>query len=427
VHYSLFADGFALWMVLLTAILVTSVIWIGKTCAGERYKGFAALVFLLEGALFGCFLASDAVLFFLFFELLVPPAALLISVFGGAGRNRAAILFALYTLLGSAPMAIALWALATWTGTTDGMQIATALAAIAPEKVTLLFFAFALAFAVKTPLFPFHGWQAEAYSEAPAPVTALLSGAMAKVGVFGFLRWTMPIFPNEVVEYGTLFILLGLATVIYGALVAMRQTDIKRILAFSSLSHLGLTVVGAFTLHDGAIFGVVVMMVAHGFSAGALFLLAGIPERWNGTRNIFAFGGLASQSPRFSLLFMLACLAAVAVPGTLGFVGEFLILQGIWQTFGPIIALAAGLGAILSAAYTLRMVQAMLFGKATSTGVGPEIRKSEMVAIFPLIAILFVLGFAPKLVLHSVESTLGQAPSSVANAIPENAPNATER
>jgi len=440
VHFALYSDGLAAWMMLLTSVLTFSSLWVSARSIGDRFSIFASLVFVMQGAIFGCFLASDAVLFFFFFELLVPPAAILIAAFGGPARKRAAILFSTFTLLGSAPMAVALWAIAAWTGTTAGSEIATALGTIDPKAVTLLFWGFAIAFAVKTPLFPFHGWQADSYAEAPAGVTALLSGAMAKVGIFGFLRWTLPLFPQDILHYGQLFTALGVLTVIYGSLVALRQTDMKRVLAFSSLAHLGLAVIGCFTLYQSAIDGVVLMMVAHGLSAGALFLLAALPEQWKNTRNLGSFGGLASKSPLFSALFMIACMAAVAVPGSLGFVAEFLILQGIWQTMGPWIALAAGLSAILSAAYTLRLVQKLLFGKAEgSVGHdahghatpafegGPEIRRSEALAIVPLVLALFVLGIAPSLVLRSIDPSTRNAPTAVASATSETDTNATPR
>ena len=428
VQYALYADGFSTWMVLLSSLLTLCALWLGNSCAGPRFKGYALLVLLLEGALFGCFLASDAVLFFLFFELLVPPAALLIAVYGGVGRKRAALLFAIFTLAGSVPMAVALWAIAAWTGVTSGAMIGEALMGIPAAKVTVMFFAFALAFAVKTPLFPLHGWQAESYTEAPGPVTALLSGAMAKVGVFGFLRWTLPLFPEASVEHSQLFVWLGVITVIFGALAALRQNDIKRVLTFSSLGHLGLAIVGAFTLQEGAILGVVLLMVAHGFSTGALFFLAHIGENWRNSRLLSSFGGMSSQSPRFALLFMVGCLAAIAVPGSLGFVGEFLILQGAWQSYGILVALLAGLGMILSAAYTLRVVQAMLFGKAPSSTIhdaghghatpefepGPELRLREILAIAPLLVLLFVFGLLPGSILHSVQNTMGKAPVIVA-------------
>lgn len=416
VHFALYADGLSAWMILLTSVLTLSALWMSREQFAERFGFFAILVFVMQGAIFGCFLASDAVLFFLFFEALVPPTYLLIRAFGGPGRKRASVLFTAFTLAGSAPMAVALWAIAAWTGTTSGAEISGALAGLPLEKVSLLFFAFALAFAVKTPLFPFHGWQAETYSEAPAGVTALLSGAMAKVGIFGFLRWTIPLFPQSSMEYGKILVWMGLATIVLGSLLAWRQTDIKKILVYSSMAHLGLAVIGCFTLLQSAVDGVVVMMVAHGFSAGALFLLLSLPERWMGTRDIKAFGAFARTAPVYSVLFMAACLASVAVPGSLGFVAELLILQGVWQTMGPELAILAGLGAILGAAYTLRLIQAMLFGAAPSKESKQEIQSGDVFAIAPLVVALFLLGIAPSLVLQKIDPAANQTPSAVASA-----------
>lgn len=432
VHYSLYADGLSAWMLVLTSALTLSALWISYTQFAERFSLFSIAVFLMQGAIFGCFLASDAVLFFLFFEALVPPAFLLIHTFGGTGRKRAAVLFTAFTLAGSAPMAVALWAIAAWTGTTDGASIAGALAGISETKIAFLFAAFALAFAVKTPLFPFHGWQSETYSEAPAGVTALLSGAMAKVGIFGFLRWTIPLFPTAAVQHGQTLVWMGVATVILGSLLAWRQTDMKKVLVFSSMAHLGLAVIGCFTLLQSAVDGVVVMMVAHGFSAGALFLLLSLPERWMGTRDINAFGALARRAPLFSVLFLSASMAAVAVPGSLGFVAEFLILQGIWQSMGPELAILAGLGAILGAAYTLRLVQALLFGPGPEHDTTKvEARPAEIAAIAPMIIALFLLGIAPFLVLQKIDPVANQTPSAIASAIftdrAETDPNASYR
>lgn len=415
VHFSLFADGLSSWMLLLTSVLTLSALWISRNEFADRFGFFSILMFAMQGAIFGCFLASDAVLFFLFFEMLVPPAFLLIRTFGGEGRKRASVLFTAFTLAGSAPMAVALWAIAAWTGTTNGADISGALAGVPAAKVSLLFFAFALAFAVKTPLFPFHGWQSESYSEAPAGVTAILSGAMAKVGIFGFLRWTIPLFPESAMAYGNIIVWMGIATMIVGALLAWRQTDIKKVLVYSSMSHLGLAVVGCFTLLQSAVDGVVVMMVAHGFSAGAMFLLLSLPERWTGTRNINAFGALARRAPVFAVIFMAASMASVAVPGSLGFVAEFLILQGVWQTMGPELALLAGLSAILGAVYSLRLIQALLFGPAQSEA-KDEMGTGDVVAIAPLVIALFLLGIAPSHVLHKIDPAANQTPSAIASA-----------
>jgi len=276
-------------------------------------------------------------------------------------------------------------------------------------------------------LLPFHGWQADTYGEAPAGVTALLSGSMAKVGIFGFLRWTIPLFPQASAQYGKIIVVIGIITMIYAALVALRQSDLKRVLIFSSLGHLGLAVVGCFTLFQSAINGVVALMVAHGLSAGALFLMGHIAERWTGSRNLASFGGLARLSPVYATLFTITGMAALAVPGTLGFVGEFLILQGVWQTFGPLFAIFAGLGAVLSAAYTLRLIQLMMFGRPNESITGKHIGLGDLVAITPLVIALFILGFFPGTVIRTIDPSAGQGPTAVATDSPERLEHVAQR
>jgi len=427
VEFSLYSDGLSGWMILLSAVLTLSTLWVSHQAFSERFRVFSISVFLLQGALFGSFLASDLVLFFLFFEALVPPTVILIASFGGPNRKRAATLFAVFTLAGSLPMAIAIWAIAGATGTTAGMQLPQFLQGVPVKELTLFFWAFVIAFAVKTPLVPFHGWQAETYTEAPGGVTALLSGAMAKVGVFGFLRWTIPLFPQAAMDHQQALVLVGIITMIYASLVALRQTDFKRVLVFSSLGHLGLAVVGCFTLSQSGVNGVLVLLVAHGLSAGALFLLGNIAESWTGSRSLADFGGLAKLSPVFATLFVIACMAAVAVPGTMGFIGEFLILQAVWQSFGPVPAFLAGLGAILSAAYTLRLVQRMVFGTPNEKLAGKKIGHGDLIAISPLVIALFLLGFFPGTVIRSIDASAAQGPTAVATDSTESLEHVAQR
>lgn len=404
VQFQLFSDPFASWLMALAGVLQVSALWVSHRISQDRFRSYSISFFLLQGALFGSFLSTDLVIFFLFFEALIPPTMMLIANFGGENRSKASILFGAYTLLGSLPMAVAIWFLASKVGSTDSVILQNWQNYIDPSTAKWVFWSFVLAFAVKTPLFPFHSWQAESYSQAPAGLTSILSGVMAKVGVFGFLRWTVPLFPDFSAESATIIAVLGLITLLYGALMAWRQNDIKKVLVYSSLSHLGLAVMGVFTFHQSAIAGVVAMLVAHGLSAGSLFLLLGLAEKSFGTRSCNQFGGIASKSPGYSVLLLAGILASVAIPGTLGFIGEFFILQGIWMRMGMEIALLAGLGAILSAAYSLRLVKSMLFGQPTSTSQKLDLHWGDSLAIAPLIILLFLLGIAPHSVLRVVDN-----------------------
>jgi NADH-quinone oxidoreductase subunit M len=260
-----------------------------------------------------------------------------------------------------------------------------------------MFIAFALAFAVKVPLVPFHSWQARTYAEAPAGAAVLLAGAMAKIGVYGFLRIVIPMFPGLSAEYADVFVVLGLIGVVGGALVAMAQDDIKRMIAFSSLSHLSLVMVGIFSFHQAALSGVTVQLVAHGLSVAALFLLVGYMEARSSCRGLDDFGGLADRTPIFAVLFVITGLASAALPGTANFIGEFLILFGTYAGLGLVVGLLAGLSVILGAVYILRVVQRWLYGKRhPSLDRLAVLSASEAMAVVPLLLASFFFGFYPK-------------------------------
>lgn len=428
VRFVFMADGLSVWMSALATLLSFVALLAARSALNERYREFAVGLLVLEGTMLGTFLAGDAVLFFFFFEAMIIPAAVLIASFGGVNRKAAAMTFAIYTLAGSAPMALALWYAIAATGSTDPQTMALAIAQLPASIQDALFWAFVLAFAVKTPLFPFHGWQAKSYSEAPSTLTAILSGAMAKAGVFGFAAWVLPIFPLAVDRHAGVMVALGLVTMLYGALLALRQNDSKKLLAFSSMSHLGLAVAGVFSLHPGAFSGVLVLLVAHGLSASAQFLLCGMAERWTGSRSLAQMGAFASTNPVYAFFFAVAGIAAVAVPGSAGFIGEFLVLQALWEAVGPFAALVGGLGIILSAAYALRFLQAFLFGPAAQKRTGASLTLSDALAVVPLLALLVYFGVHPAPVLRSVRVTpdvaLQSAPhtTSELTEVAQNAP-----
>ena len=402
VYYYLYSHGLGAWMVFLSTTLSLVSLITGRNTFEKNYRNFAIAIFALMGAMNGTFLAADAVLFFFFFEAMVFPAAVLIAGFGGKERRKAAMTFAIYTLVGSAPMMVALWYLVSIADNSLVLSLAVALQRLdIPMQVTLLA-CFLLAFMVKTPIFPFHGWQAITYAEAPAPLSAILTGAMSKAGVFGFIAWILPIFPLSM-ELVDAMLWLGLLTAVYGALVALRATDGKKLLAYSSMSHLGLAVAGVFSLSESMLPAVLVLLLAHGLCAGAQFYLMGIAERFAGTRDIEQLGGLASKNPVFSSAFGFIAVLSLAVPGTAGFVGEFTVLMSLWD-MGPLPALAASLCLILSAAYVLRFVQKVIFGKpAREYTDGKRMTALEGSSVGIMGILLLVFGMHPAFITNALQ------------------------
>jgi len=414
VYYYLYSHGLGAWMVFLSTGLSLVALITARNTTCKNYRNFAIGIFSLMGAMNGTFLAADAVLFFFFFEAMVIPAAVLIAGFGGKEKAKAAMTFAIYTLVGSAPMMVALWYLLSKADNSLLLSLAVAIQTLDPQVQTLVMLSFLLAFLVKTPIFPFHGWQAISYSEAPAPLSAILTGAMSKAGVFGFIAWILPIFPLSMTAVSSMM-WLGLVTAVYGALMALRAKDAKKLLAFSSMSHLGLAVAGVFSLSEAMLPAVLVLLVAHGISAGVQFLLIGVAERFTGTRQLDELGGLASKNPVFSTLFGFAGVTALAVPGTAGFVGEFTVLMSLWD-MGPFPALVVGLCLILSAAYMLRFIQKVIFGKAAREYEdGTRLTALEGSSFGIMVALLLVFGMHPAFVTNSLHLFDEQAIEQMAN------------
>ena len=402
IEFSLYARGFSLWMAWLTAFLVfISFLFFKELFFGT--KKFAAIMLVLEGAIIGAFLsAQNLVQFLFFFEAMIIPAAILIALFGGLRRRRAVVIFSLYTVAGSIPLLFASWYLILKAGSDNISAITQAAAALPVEVQCALLVSFFLAFAVKTPMFPLHSWQAVSYSEAPYQLSAILSGAMAKVGVFGFAVWTIPVFGSILQDsYNICFIVIALFSMIYGAILAFSQTDIKKLLAFSSMSHLGLAVAGLFCLNDVVTAGVCVMLVGHGLTAGGLFFFSGIAQKWTGTTNIKQYGAFAGTNKVYATIFGIVGIAAIAVPSTIGFVGEFLILQGLFASDYSFLAIIGGIGIILSAAYMLRLIKCVLFGEEQLPRASVSLSAFEGAAAIPIIALIFYFGLHPAQILNS--------------------------
>lgn len=420
--YHLGVDGLSVFLVLLTTFL-TPLAMLGAWNVAKRTKEFMVCLLLLEAALIGVFCALDVLLFYMFYEGVLIPAFILILGWGGARRNYAAIKFFLYTLVGGLLMWVGILYvyLPGKSSSFDYPQFkaaANALDAADPNGIgTLLFGAFALAFAIKTPLFPLHSWQPDAYDEAPTPAAVMLAGVMTKMGTYGFVRFALPFFPNAATAAAPLFVGLSLAAIVYGALVAVRQTNLKRLIAYSSLSHLGFIVLGIFAAllirpNSGSTFGpngdvvsqsaniaisgATIQMVSHGLSTGALFLLLAFLFERRATSEMRDFGGLAAPMPRYTVLFWVALFSSIGLPGLSGFVGEYLILQGsmaanFWY------ALIAATGVIWGAVYMLRMFRRVAFGEVSETNrTLPDVNTREWVAVGLVLAASLWIGVAPQ-------------------------------
>ena len=444
VRWGLASDGLSGWLLALSAILVPVALLASRPVVGDRVREFAAGLFLMQAAMHGALLSVDLVQFYGFFEAMLLPATILIGLFGGRERRRAATLFLVFSLVGSVPMFVGIWYLATVPAlmqhhiSTDFASLQALIPTIPESARTWIFASFALAFLVKLPVVPVHLWQADAYTEGPAPASALLTGVMAKIGLYGFLRIAIPLFPAEASRNAGIFVVLGLATVLVGALLALRQREARRVLAFSSLSHLGLglaavfavpVAAGVFLPRQEALSGVVILMVSHGLSAAALFLLVGVAETWSRSRHVDDFGALARRSPLFAVLFAVAALASIGLPGTAGFVAEFLLLVALWKGCGIWVAALAGVSLVLSAAYTLRLIQKLLFGKPAQEAASDPMALPSGFAwgVAPLLLALVFWGFLPGPILKAARADLlTRLPSAQASLV-EDAPHASGR
>lgn len=397
VRFTLALDGISLLMVLLTALLQVVAVLVAWPVR-ERVPLFMALLLLLESGLLGVFLATDLLLFYLFWEVMLLPMVFLIWLWGEAGRRRAALKFFLYTLAGSLAMLAALIVLYLLHGEQSG-SYSFALADLARTRLTptqelWLFGGFLLAFAIKAPLVPFHTWQPDALSEAPAAGSVDLTGLLLKTGIYGLLRFAFPLFPNAAQACLPLLAGMALIGLFHAGLAAFRQEDIKRILAYSSISHLGLVVLGLASWNVLAWQGSILLMFSHGIVTGALFALVAMLRTRTGTRDLRELGGLWGTAPCLSALFLLFTLASLGLPGLANFPGEILVLFGTYRV-QPLWALLALPGLVVAAAYLLRMVQATLWGECRRNGAVADLSGREWLLLLPLAVLVVWLGLSP--------------------------------
>src|SRR5437899_10053207 len=368
IHYHMAIDGISLWLVVLTTFLTPLCVLISWKTVHERVKEFFILLLILETALIGVFTSLDLFLFYFFWEATLIPMALLIGMYGHGRRVYAAVKYFLFTMIGSMFMLAAILWLYAKTGSFDFVIIQNAIrSGTVPgfENASLwLFLGFFVAFAVKVPLFPLHTWLPDAHVEAPTAGSVLLAGVLLKMGTYGLLRFDVGLFPEQAHRNASWIMVLALIGIIYGALVSLVQPNMKKLIAYSSVSHLGFVVLGIFSFTTAGLNGAVFVMLAHGVATGGLFMLAGILYERRHTYEIAEFGGLATPMPKYATFFLVTVLASVGLPLLNGFIGEFLVLRGAFQA-RPIYGILAATGVIWSACYLLWMYQRVFFGKVT--------------------------------------------------------------
>lgn len=409
--YHVGIDGLSLLLVLLTTFLVVLAILSSWSAVSKHLKGYLIGMLLLEAGIIGVFVSLDLLLFYVFWEVTLIPMYLLIGVWGGERRVYAAVKFFLYTMAGSVLMLVAILFLYLQGGAaTFNLTVLADVARQQPPGTQLwLFLAFFVAFAIKVPLFPFHTWLPDAHTEAPTAGSVILAGVLLKMGVYGLLRFVFPFFPQVVLDAAPYVSVVALIGILYGALVALVQPDVKRLVAYSSVAHLGFVILGVFALTPQGLAGGVLQMINHGLSTGALFLLVGMIYERRHTRQIAELGGLWRAMPIYSVLFLIVTLSSIGLPGTNGFVGEFLILLGAFagqRVFGVL----GTLGIVLAAVYMLWMYQRVFFGAGDKPGHDgiADLNAREIITLAPLIALILLIGWYPAPFLARIQPAVEQ-------------------
>ena len=407
ISYGMGVDGISLPFIFLAALL--SILCVGGswTAVGTRVKEFYAALLVAETAMIGLFAATNLFLFYIFWELMIIPLFLLIGVWGGPGRVYAAVKFLLFTLAGSVLMLVGMIALYHTCGTLDFRDLAAT--TLPPAFQAWLFAAFLAAFAVKVPMFPVHTWLPDAHTEAPTAGSVILAGILLKMGAYGFLRVSLPILPDAVQFFLTPMLVISAVAIVYGAYVTLVQTDVKRLIAYSSVSHMGFVTLGIFTLKHNGVEGAILQMINHGIVSAALFLCVGMIYERTHSREIKDYGGVARVAPVYSTLLALFCLAAAGFPGLNSFVGEFLIISGAFQT-GAWLGAMAVWGVALGTAYLLWFYYRVVMGEMNSglEGLKLELNAREVATLAPLALLALCLGLYPELVLSYVRAPVAE-------------------
>lgn len=399
ITYSMGMDGMSILLILLTTFLTPITIFSTWTTVHDRVKEFMIFFLLLEVGMLGVFFALDLFLFYVFWEFTLVPMYFLIGIWGGDNRRYAAVKFFLYTMAGSILMLLAI----LWLGIEGGTFYLPDLIAagnIPADTQIWLFLAFAAAFAIKVPIWPLHSWLPDAHVQAPTAGSVILAGVLLKMGTYGFLRFNIPLFPEASMELAPLMGVLGVIGILYGAAVSYSQQDVKKLVAYSSVSHLGFVILGLFALNAQGIQGGILQMINHGLSTGALFLLVGMVYERRHTRDMDQYGGLWKVVPVYSVLMLIVTLSSMGLPGLNGFVGEFTILLGAFGSdyLSPWLAGFGALGVILAAVYMLYMFQKMFLGPVTveANNALKDLTWQEIATLAPLLLFIFWIGLYPK-------------------------------
>jgi NADH-quinone oxidoreductase subunit M len=421
IRYHVALDGISLWLVILTTVTTPIATYAAFGSIKNRVKELCFSFLFLQGAMIGAFVALDMFLFYVFWELMLVPMYIMIGIWGGADKIKAAIKFFIYTMTGSVLMLAAIvymvWTYYKLTGSYSFDYLSLVRVALPAGAQKLCFWAFSIAFFVKVPMWPVHTWLPDAHVEAPTGGSVILAAVMLKLGTYAYLRFSMGLFPLQAASYApNLAGVAILGGIVYAALVAWKQDDMKRLIAYSSVAHLGYIMLGLFGATTSGLQGAVIQMINHGVSTGMLFLLVGVVYDRRHTRMIAEYGGIAKKMPLYTVLFLIATFASVGVPGTNGFVGEFMIIMGTYssdglRTFAGVHAVGAALGVILAAVYMLHVVQKVFFGPITNpknkhlTDISPR----ETLALAPLVILVFVIGLFPNLFLDRMKASINMA------------------
>lgn len=401
-QFSLVADGMSSMLCLLTGIVMLVVMIMNVNREVEKPGAFYGFMLLSQAGLMGVFLAYDALLFYVFWELALIPVYFLCSKWGGEKRIQVTFKFFVYTFVGSLMMLAGLIYLSMQTPGVNSYawsDIVRAGASLPPEKQQWLFWLLFIAFAIKMPVFPFHTWQPDTYEQAPTPVTIILSALMVKMGLYALLRWLLPVLPEGVAFWSDTVIILSVIGIVYASCIAIIQTDIKRLIAYSSIAHMGLMCAVAFTHTNVGMHGIMVQMFNHGINITGMWIIVSMIENRWGTRDMTKLGGMASGAPTMAIALVLFSLASIALPLTNGFVGEFMMFNGLFRgdTAGHIaIMVVAGLGVILGAIYTLNMIQKTVYGNAVQMVVAKDLSINEFLGVAIIISLVIFLGVYPK-------------------------------
>lgn len=424
VSYHLGIDGISILLVLLSTFLGIIGVLASWTAVEKRTKSYYAFLLVLQTGMTGVFVSLDLFLFYVFWEAMLIPMYFLIGIWGGERRLYAAVKFFLYTMFGSLLMLVALIYLAVTyyqqTGVMSFDLLEIYSVALGREQQLWLFAAYALAFAIKVPLFPFHTWLPDAHVEAPTAGSIILAGVLLKMGTYGYVRFCLPLFPEATVAAVPVIAILSVIGIIYGALVAMVQPDIKKLVAYSSVSHLGFVMLGVFALNIQGLQGGMLQMINHGVSTGALFLLVGMIYERRHTRLIENFGGITKVMPAFAVCFLIVTLSSIGLPGTNGFVGEFLVLLGAFAA-NKWYGVLATTGVILAACYMLWMFQRVMFGvvKHKENEDLKDLNLREWITVLPLLILIFWMGIYPKPFLDTMDASLKNVLVQVGHAPPQ--------